>query len=116
MEPRVIELKKFKSKSADSQNDAKNIETVIFANDLYTDITCFAKQYGDPEDAKSKECIDTIMTTLFTRFTGVNEWITLYELHLIIEKVGKQRERNTFTDAIIELIYHGRFRDNDENH
>ena len=84
------------------------MEAARLGSDLHSSIGDAVKRYGEPGDAKTREYVDKVMAMMFVKFTGRDQWITLYELHRILGKVALQRQQKTYLDAVIEIMGNGR--------
>ena len=87
MEGEVIDLTEYKR---DRLEDEIDLEAWGFALQIFIAVRDFAGEYEHRED--SKDCINTIMTFLFTSLTGSGQLITLDELRLILDEVAQLRQ------------------------
>ena len=87
MEGEVIDLTEYKRERPEDESD---LEAWGFAHQIFLAIRDFAGEYKHRED--SKDCIDTIMTHLFTLLTGSDQWITLDELRLRLDEIAQLRQ------------------------
>ena len=90
------------------QNHEMLLEAAMLGSRLYSSIEDAANTYGEPGDPKTVEYDDRVMTMMFVKFTGRDQWITLHELHQTLEKVALQRQQKTYLDALIEVMGNGR--------
>ena len=90
------------------QNHQMLLEAAMLGSRLHSSIEDAVKRYGEPGDSKTGEYVDRVMAMMFVKFTGRDQWITLYELHRILGKVALQRQQKTYLDAVIEIMGNGR--------
>ena len=90
------------------QNHEMLLEAAMLGSRLYSSIEDAANTYGEPGDPKTVEYVDRVMTMMFVKFTGRDQWITLDELHRILGKVALQRQQKTYLDAVVEIMNNGR--------